>query len=44
LITPPPPKTKTGIERELVGGEFTGAGLNKQVRKLFQQLSEGTGE
>jgi hypothetical protein len=44
LITPPPPKTKTWIERELVGSEFTDVRLNKQARKLFQQLSEGTGD
>ena len=35
---------KTWIERELVGSEFTDVRLNKRFRKLFQQLSEGTGE
>src|SRR6266852_3349304 len=37
-------QTKTWIERELVGSEFTDVRLNKRFRKLFQQLSEGTGE
>ena len=37
-------KTKTWIERELVGSEFTDVRLNKRFRKLFQQLSEATGE
>src|SRR5260370_476875 len=37
-------QTKTWIDRELVGSEFTDVRLNKRFRKLFQQLSEGTGE
>ncbi len=37
-------QTKTWIERKLVGSEFTDVRLNKRFRKLFQQLSEGTGE
>ena len=37
-------QTNTWIERELAGSEFTDVQLNKRFRKLFQQLSEGTGE
>ena len=37
-------QTKTWIDRELAGSEFRDVRLNKRFRKLFQQLSEGTGE
>jgi len=37
-------QTKTWIDRELVGCEFRDARLNKRFRKLFEQLSDGTGE
>jgi hypothetical protein len=37
-------QTKTWIEHDLVGSEFTDVRLNKRFRKLFQQLSESTGE
>ena len=37
-------QTKTWIDHELVGSEFRDARLNKRFRKLFEQLSEGTGE
>jgi hypothetical protein len=36
--------TKTWIDRELAGSEFRDARLNKRFRKLFEQLSDGTGE
>jgi len=38
------PQTKTWIDRELAGSEFRDVRLNKRFRKLFEQLSEGTGE
>ena len=37
-------QTKTWIDRELAGSEFKDARLNKRFRKLFEQLSDGTGE
>jgi hypothetical protein len=37
-------QTKTWIDRELAGSEFRDARLNKRFRKLFEQLSDGTGE
>lgn len=37
-------QTKTWIDRELAGSEFRDVRLNKRFRKLFEQLSEGTGE
>ncbi len=37
-------QTNTWIDRELAGSEFRDVRLNKRFRKLFQQLSEGTGE
>jgi hypothetical protein len=37
-------QTETWIDRELVGSEFRDVRLNKRFRKLFEQLSEGTGE
>src|SRR5271156_5473704 len=37
-------QTKNWIDRELVGCEFRDARLNKRFRKLFEQLSDGTGE
>src|SRR6266849_7159959 len=37
-------QTKTWIDRELAGSEFRDLRLNKRFRKLFEQLSEGTGE
>jgi hypothetical protein len=36
--------TKTWIDRELAGSEFRDVRLNRPFRKLFEQLSEGTGE
>ncbi len=39
-----PSQIKTWIDRELAGGEFREVRLNKRFRKLFEQLSEGTGE
>jgi transposase-like protein/transposase Tn5 family protein len=37
-------QTKPWIDRELAGSEFRDVRLNKRFRKLFEQLSEGTGE
>ena len=37
-------QTKSWIDRELAGSEFRDVRLNKRFRKLFEQLSEGTGE
>jgi Transposase DNA-binding/Transposase Tn5 dimerisation domain len=37
-------QTNTWIDRELASSEFRDVRLNKRFRKLFQQLSEGTGE
>jgi len=37
-------QTKTWIDRELAGSDFQDARLNKRFRKLFEQLSDGTGE
>jgi hypothetical protein len=37
-------QTKTWIDRELAGSEFRDVRLHKRFRKLFEQLSEGTGE
>jgi hypothetical protein len=37
-------RTNTWIDRELAGSEFRDVRLNKRFRKLFQQLSESTGE
>jgi Transposase DNA-binding len=37
-------QTKTWIDRELAGSEFRDVRLNKRFRKLFEQLSDGTGE
>jgi hypothetical protein len=37
-------QTKTWIDRELAGSEFRDVRLTKRFRKLFEQLSEGTGE
>jgi Transposase DNA-binding len=37
-------QTNTWIDRELAGSEFRDVRLNKRFRKLFQQLSESTGE
>src|SRR5260221_13340975 len=37
-------QTKTWVDRELAGSGFRDVRLNKRFRKLFQQLSEGTGE
>jgi hypothetical protein len=36
--------TKTWINRELAGSEFRDVRLTKRFRKLFEQLSDGTGE
>lgn len=36
--------TKTWIDHELAGSEFRDARLTKRFRKLFEQLSDGTGE
>jgi hypothetical protein len=37
-------QTTNWIDRELVGCEFRDARLNQRFRKLFEQLSDGTGE
>src|SRR6266478_3392103 len=37
-------QTKTWIDRELAGSQFRDVRLNKRLRRLFEQLSEGTGE
>lgn len=37
-------QTKTWIDRELAGSKFRDARLKKRFRKLFEQLSDGTGE
>ncbi|MDR3409482.1 MAG: IS4 family transposase [Formivibrio sp.] len=37
-------QTKTWIDRDLAGSEFRDARLNRRFRKLFEQLSDGTGE
>ena len=37
-------QTKPWIDRELAGSEFRDTRLNKRFRKLFEQLSDGTGE
>jgi transposase-like protein len=37
-------RTKTWIDRELVGSQFPDGRLNKRCRKLFEQLFDGLGE